>query len=427
MTEKLSDKTFARPLSPFESYFAVTSATIWATDYMLGPLDLDTLQEAWNRLRQANPVLTAQLANNEDDKAVSVAGGLWIVVPAVPDASPIGRIDGHVLTLGAGGPVAALKVSTGEEPTRVALAFHHAISDGRLVQHWRQELWSCYTELAEGRTPTIRPRPVPQSPEALLGERGIVRTALAPSRLEYAASTNVPSGQSVNPVLWRQVRLGERNTTALLAESKRLGQSVHSLVAGVAAVTTRRFLPIDDIRAVEINVVSPVDIRTRLQPPAPAWAGTNILGMANSVVAVHLDSDPAAIGATVAQQLAEDLASGVIHQSFLHMADTVEKPQPLVPRTITTNLSVLETIPTPQGLKSVELRHALRFAWAPVIAMMKATGLTDHPLLSTSVHMIHTCQGRLTIDFSTYLPQERAEEYAREFETLLVEMTAHST
>lgn len=424
MTEALSTRAFARPLSTFESYFAVTSATIWITDHVAGRLDLVTLQGAWDLLRRAHPVLTARLVPNGDDESVSGLRGLGIVVPAVPDAAPIGRIDDEVLTLGAGGPVAVLKVSVGEDGTRVALAFHHAITDGRLVQHWHHELWSYYTDLAEGRTPVVLQHPVPQSPEALLGERGIVKTALPPSRLAQATPTNLPSGQSVNPILWRQVRLPAQETAALLAYAKRRGQTVHSLVAGVVAVATRRFLPIDDAREVDINVVSPVDIRTRLEPPVPVWAGTNILGMANSVVAVHPGSDPVEVGAVVTQQLVEDVVSGVIHQSFLHMADTVDKPRPLVPRTLTTNLGVIGTIPMPRGLTILEARNALRFDWAPVIALMKATGQTDHPLLRTSVHIIHTYQGSLSIDFSTYLSEDRAEQYAGEFEALLLEMAA---
>lgn len=192
----------------------------------------------------------------------------------------------------------------------------------------------------------------------------------------------------------------------------------------MVAVVTRRFLPVDHARAVEINVVSPVDIRTRLEPPAPVWAGTNILGMTNSVVAVSPRSDPVEVGAVVGQQLVDDLRSGAIHQSFLHMADSVDKPRPLVPRTITTNLGVIEAIPTPQGLSITQARNALRFDWAPVIAMMKATGQSDHPLLRTSVHMIHTYRGRLSVDFSTYLSKERAERYAAEFEASLLEMAA---
>lgn len=421
MTETREMHAFARPLSSFESYFTVTSATIWVTDHVSGPLDLDILQGAWDLLRRAHPVLTGRLVSPGDDESVTGLRGLSIVVPEVPETAPIGRID-DTLTLRAGGPVAMLRV--GEEPTRVALAFHHAISDGRLVQHWHHELWSYYTELAAGRTPRVQPHPVPRSPEALLGERGIEKAALPPSRLEQAVPTNVPSGQSVNPILWRQVRLRARDTADLLAYAKRRGQTMHSLVAGVAGVVTRRFLPIDDDRTVDINVVSPVDIRTRLEPPVPVWAGTNILGMANSVVAVHPGSDVVEVGAAVTQQLAEDLAAGVIHQSFLHMANTVDKPRPLVPRTITTNLGVIGTIPTPPGLTILELRNAMRFDWTPVIALMKATGQTDHPLLRTSVHIIHTYDGRLSVDFSTYLPENRAVRYATEFENLLLEIAA---
>src|SRR5690606_7105099 len=120
-----------------------------------------------------------------------------------------------------------------------------------------RQLWSHYTELAAGRAPAIEPRPVPKSPEELLGERGITRTALPPSRLEQATPTNLPSGQSANPILWRQVRLSQADTTAVVDYAKCRGQTVHALVAGVAALVTRRFLPIDEAGPVDINVVSP--------------------------------------------------------------------------------------------------------------------------------------------------------------------------
>ncbi|MEV6218141.1 hypothetical protein [Nocardia sp. NPDC051833] len=422
MPEISPTRAFARPLSSFESYFAVTSATIWVTDQVVGPLDLDMLRAAWDLVCLSHPVLTARLVPTAgDDESVAGLRGLEIVVPAGPAAAPIGRIDDESPTLGAGGPVARLSVGT--DPTRVALACHHAIADGRLVQFWHDELWSYYTELAAGRTPAIRPHPVPLSPEALLGERGVVRTAGPPNRLGHATPTNLPSGRAAPPVRWRQVRLRAADTTALLATARRRGQTVHSLVAGVAGVATRRFLPIEDDRPIDINVVSPVDIRPRLDPPVPVWAGTNILGMANAVVAVHPGSDPADVGAVVTGQLAADLAAGVVHQSFLHMADTVDRPRPLVPRTITTNLGVLAPTPTPPETTITDLRYALRFDWAPLVAMMTAAGHTDHPLLRTSVHMIHTRAGRLCVDFSTSLSEERADRYAAEFTALLLGLT----
>lgn len=218
MTEELATHAFARPLSSFESYFAVTSATIWSTDHVVGCLDRDALQMAWDLLRKAHPVLTARLVSNGDDESLPGLRGLAIAVPAAPDTSPIGPIDDEVLTLGAGGPVSMLRVS-GEGATRVALALHHAIADGRLVQHWRRELWSFYTGIVEGRTPSVRPHPVPQSPEELLGERGIVKIDLPPSRLEQAAPTNVPSGQTVNPIHWQQGGCGGHCGVARLCQT----------------------------------------------------------------------------------------------------------------------------------------------------------------------------------------------------------------
>ncbi|MFE3542976.1 hypothetical protein ACFXK0_08400 [Nocardia sp. NPDC059177] len=407
-----------RPLSPFESYFAVTSATIWLTGEVSGPLDLGTLRRAWGLLCRAHSVLTAHLAPTRDDRSVVGLRGLRIVVPAVPAAAPIGRADDRVRTLGVDDPVAMLTVTDGD-PALVAFAVHHSIADGRLAHYWYRELWSYYTDLVAGRAPAIRPRPVPDSPETLLAAHGIVRTALPPGRLERATPTAVASGRSVLPARWQQIRLSAQETTGVLADAKRRGLTVHSLVAGAIAVVTRRFLPLGDDRAAEINVVSPVDIRTRLEPPVPVWAGTNILGMANAVVAVRPCSDPVVIGSGVTGQLAEDLAAGVIHQSFLHMADTVDRPRPLVPRTIATNLGVVAPIPTPEGTAVVALRHSLRFDWAPVVAMMAASGYRDHPLLRTSVHMIHTYRGQLVIDFTAALPGGPAEQYGDELAKVL--------
>lgn len=57
MTEEFSARAFIRSLSSFESYFAVTSATIWSTDHIAGCLDLDALQMAWDLLSEGHPVV----------------------------------------------------------------------------------------------------------------------------------------------------------------------------------------------------------------------------------------------------------------------------------------------------------------------------------------------------------------------------------
>ena len=431
MTNTLTPPVSIRPLSLFESMFSMSSATIRITAHVEGRVDLDTLGDAWSLLRTAHPVLAARLVPGSEELAPGVPV-LNLTLPASP-AEPILVRDGADLRpeaepLRADGPLARLEVTPGKEKTLVSLAVFHAIADGRLALHWNRELWSSYTRLSEGHAPAAEPRPVPKAPETLLVERGFVKTDLATDRVANATPSTLPDGKPGETSDWLRILLSASDTARLRAYARSQGQTVHGLVAGAVAVATRRFLPATDGREIDLALSSPVDIRGRVDPVVPVWGGTNVLGFAEAVVAVRPGSDPVVIGSEVVRQLAEDLETGAIHQSFLRIADNFDKQHPSVPHAMTTNVGALEPIPTPSGTTIAEVQGSVHWDWSPVIAAMEASGRqTGNPMLTSSMHIILTYQDRLSIDLAAYLPESRAREYADTLENLLLDIAARDS
>jgi hypothetical protein len=425
MNDAFPAPVFSRPLSFYESYFALSSMTAWLTVHTEGLLDVETLRAAWALLRRTHPVLTARIAPSRTESAPGFPG-YDLVVPAEPEEPQFVVREGEgpaIRPLAVGEPVAFVDIALSGRRTAVSVCLHHSIADAKLAMLWCMQLFAYYSELSAGRTPAIEPVPVPKSPEELLSERGITKSAAAPSRIPRPFPGELPALEPGAKVSFQQVRLSEPTTEKLRATAKARQQTVHALVTGAIAVATRRFLPVPGDQEVDLVIHTPVDIRDRLDPPVLLWGGTNVIGNAYPVVCVRPDSDPVAIGADATRQVNEDLEAGVVQRSFLHLAEHFGEEQPDVPQVFVSNVGVVPKVPLLDEIGFTGLRGVLEFDWAPVTALLAARGNTGgHSAVTSPKHSVYTYDGQLSVDIDIFLPAEQARAYAEALEAILVAM-----
>ncbi|ADG98889.1 acyltransferase PapA5 [Segniliparus rotundus DSM 44985] len=423
MNDALPAPAYSRPLSFYESYFALSSMTAWLTVHTEGLLDLAALRTAWALLCRTHPVLTARIVPSGEQSAPGFPG-YDLVVPAEPGEPrfDVHEGDGPVIRpLAVGEPVAFVDIALSGRRTAVSVCLHHSIADAKLAMLWCMQLFAYYSELVAGRPPMIEPVPVPKSPEELLRERGVTKSGAAPARVPRAFPGDLPAPAPGAKASFQQVRLSEPTTTRLRAAAKARQQTVHALVTGAIAVATRRFLPVTGDQEVDLVIHTPVDIRDRLDPPVPIWGGTNVIGNAYPVVCVRPDSDPVVIGADANRQVNEDLEAGVVQRSFLRLAEHFGEEQPDVPQVFVSNVGVVPKVPLLDEIGFTGLRGVLEFDWAPVTALLAARGHTGgHSAVTSPKHGVYTYDGQLSVDIDIFLPAERARAYAQELEAILV-------
>ncbi|WP_191986296.1 phthiocerol/phthiodiolone dimycocerosyl transferase family protein [Mycobacteroides salmoniphilum] len=267
---------------------------------------------------------------------------------------------------------------------------------------------------------------MPASPEELLSARGIAKTGMRGNRDSELrnATPSVPGHADPGmEIRFGRVQLSESATAMLRASAKAHGQTMHALVAGAAAVATRRFLPVSGEHALELIVHSPVDIRARVSPAIPVWGGTNALGVADALVSVHPKSNAIVVGADVVRQIQAGLDTGAVHRSFLDMPEFFGGPGPAKPLIVTTNLGAVDPFPVPEGITIIELRGSVTANWPQFIAAMNALGhQAHHPALDGTTHIILTYAGRLSIDVITTMAAPQVAAYTEALEEILLEL-----
>ncbi|MGL6235463.1 MAG: phthiocerol/phthiodiolone dimycocerosyl transferase family protein [Segniliparus sp.] len=420
MPETSLGAEFRRPLSPLESWFALSAMTIWYTVEVEGPVDVEALREALRLLRLEHPVLTGRFVPGRSGRTM----GLPDLDLVVPGGSEV------VVREGGQGPVRAdhskelafLDVARNGSRTSVSFVVHHSIGDGKLGAHWHALLWSHYTDLVEGRAPTVEPHPVPRPPEDLLVEHGVEKAAGAPERLRAAIPTDLPDPEGATFTRGR-IKLSQEQTALLHARAQALGSTVHALVAGACAVVERRRMQLPDDLAVDLYIDSPVDIRSWLGPAAETWDVTNALGSSPGVVSALPDSDPVALGALLRAQLREDLSSGAVCQGVLRFAEILVTDQQTIPRITTSNMGVMEPVRTPPSLQVHDFRGWVEFDGG-AIAEYLATAAAGRYNRFSSLYLIYTYDGRLSVDLGLPFAAETARAHIAEFEGLLLEIAA---
>lgn len=417
-----------RALSPFESIHALVCETTVMASRMAGPLDLDALHTAWDRLVQRNPVLTGRIGFG--------AAGPELIIEASTPAPPLtsGQVDPeeHTTTpIGIGETVSFLDVTPAPGDGHwVSLVTHHAIADGILVYHWFGILWQNYTQILAGATmPVAEPLPVPAATETLLADRGVTKGPRSGAeRLDGVVvyPFRDPVGRSPDADPFAQHRivtvLSAEDTAALRASAKALNETLHGLICGAVLLAERELLHPDG--PLPMGLISHVNIRRWMSPPADEADGTNVLGYSCAQVTVDPADDPRHIGEQILRQLHTDLEDGVVQQTCLHIPDIIARwatSDNLEPISVS-NMGEFAPLTLPAGLHAGEFQIRGNANYA----VLAGGGPPDNLPLSTGRHhMVFSYHGRLNIQTiypAAVLTADRAEAFADRIRTLLLTM-----
>jgi hypothetical protein len=424
---------FTRPLAPNEWFYELGSITVWNTFQFEGDIDLDALDRAWALLRREHPVLAGSFVPNQVELLPGVTG-LDLVVPDEPPGTQI-RVREKIDAAAAQRKIAPDEGRFGYRHTRdelsfvdvvpqgdhtiVSLAVSHALGDGRLNAHWNWRLWRHYTDLVEGRNPSVEPHPVPKPIHELLFERGH-DTPPNPETNRLSKATPVPLEGPIRPVTRERIRLSRQETAKLRARARELGQSLNSLVLGAIALIERRWLPFSGDEPVDFNLRVAVDLRNRLEPAVPIWGGTNVLGGVDVVVPTRKDSDPVTIAAEALAQIQEDLRTDVAHRDFLRdRRGELASTRANVPRSTVTNLGEVAPLPLPSGLVATDHRRWPEQDWTPLLQLI---GGKVPQSLDGSIHFVNSYDGRLSVEMGVPQLSDEARVRAEALEALLVDI-----
>lgn len=350
-----------RALSPFESIHALVCETTVLSTLIDGTIDRSALTAAWHRLVTEHPVLTATIGFGAD--------GLCLTVdPAVvtPTEVTTNRVDPSGTTtapIPLGRPVAGVDVTAdGPGGSWVSLVTHHAIADGILMYHWLGALWQHYCAQLRGTaTVTTDPQPIPAAPEAVLAARGITKgTRSGAERLDgvkvYPFHEPVGRDAGHDPLALHRVvtELSADDTAALHAAATSHNSTLHGLICGAILVAERELLDVDG--AVPIGLISHVNIRNRMSPPAGPAEGTNLVGYSCAQVAVAPADAPSVVGDEVLRQLHTDLDEGVVVQTCLHIPEMIVRwagNDNLEPISVS-NIGEFAPLELPDGLRVID-------------------------------------------------------------------------
>jgi hypothetical protein len=114
---------------------------------------------------------------------------------------------------------------------------------------------------------------------------------------------------------------------------------------------------------VPVPYVYPVDLRYLLSPPVSATESTNPVGIATYLADIRKDTEIVDLARDINDTFKQDIADGVIQQSFLHFSPQyVGNPPGLPDVVMLTDNGIVPPLPTPPGLNLTGSHGELYFA-----------------------------------------------------------------
>ncbi|MET7767429.1 acyltransferase [Nocardia sp. NPDC005366] len=318
-----------RVLTPSEQRFVRHGTYTGRSIRVEGELDTTALRAAFDALLRTYPVLTCRIGEDAAGSGhlLRPSGdpvGAW-VTPGDPDVVriPAEPIDPRR-------QLAYLDVApAGAGQARVTFFAHHCVADAGHCVELFTRLWDYYTDYVESGSTQVVPHDYPHALEWYAAERGIVRGEF--SGLEDAIEPLPPQARilppdpavPLPPTLARPRRtvLDAETTARVVRLGRRPGLTVNGLVTAALLRAYVAEISGGACGPVPVSCLYPVDMRTRLEPPVPAAAGTNMAGLACFAAPVDPAGSIDDLGRRISARLQHDLAAGTVQQSVLHFPD----------------------------------------------------------------------------------------------------------
>ncbi|MFM9034241.1 MAG: phthiocerol/phthiodiolone dimycocerosyl transferase family protein [Mycobacterium sp.] len=360
-----------RKLARSEEMFAETQNFVGLAAHIEGTLDIDALQDAFDLLLQAHPVLNGHLEKAPDGRWEIVLDelmhpGLEVIELHGPDqTAPAPLFDQTAAFV-------QLRVIVRDGRAQPTFYIHHSLADGHHQFSLIEELFLFYTDLVT--TGTARPvtvHPVPDSLEKVLADRGVgkrersglerflpalFKYELPPSR--RAASETNPAVPQLIPMVSCTLGIAESEKIIDFCRANKLG--LNSLLSAVILTAEWQ---VRETPNIPVPYVYPVDLRYVLSPPVSATESTNPVGIATYLAQIRKDTDVADLARDINETFKNDIADGVIQQSFLHFSPQYAGNAPGLPDVVMfTDNGIVPAIPTPPGLEVTGSHGELYFA-----------------------------------------------------------------
>lgn len=399
--------TSIRHLSASEEFYAKAESFISLTVTLRGPVDVGAMAEAFQTLLRVHPAHAGYLERDADGRHQIMVDeyeheGMWL--ERIGDTSA-GRLPKQSESL------VNLRLRQGEDRSELTLFTNHALSDAHHSFALLDKLFGWYTDIVTGPgVGPVKTEPVPESLEAALDERGIVKLQrfglerFLPAMFAYELP---PSRRNVGRVGLQSVlvpsascRLSRAETQALTGICSDRRVSLNSLTAASILMAEWR---IRETPHLPIPYIYPVDLRFRLNPPVGSTEATNPVGMAMYLAEIRSDTDILDLARDIAEAFRADLAEGLIQQSFLHFGMEYQGNPPGLPDVVmATDGGKLPPLRTPGDL--VVEQYALDLLFAPTSA-------------GVDMYSAGTFDGRLMITYHSHGPEP--ERYVAEIHNLL--------
>ena len=396
-----------RYLAPSEEFYAKAESFISLTVTLRGPVDVGAMADAFETLLRVHPAHAGYLERGADGRHQIMVDeyeheGMWL--EKIGDLSN-GRLPKQSEAL------VNLRLRQGEERSEVTLFTNHALSDAHHSFALLEQLFGWYTDIVDGTgVGPVKPEPVPESLEAVLAERGIVKLQrfglerFLPAMFAYELP---PSRRNVGRVGPQSVlvpaaacRLSREETQALAGICADRRVSLNALTAASILLAEWR---IRDTPHLPIPYIYPVDLRFRLNPPVGATEATNPVGMAMYLAEIRSDTDILDLARGIVEAFRADLADGVIQQSFLHFGEQYQGNPPGLPDVVmATDGGKLPPLRTPGDLVVEQYDLDLLFASTAAGVDMYSAGTFD---------------GRLMVSYHSHGPEP--ERYVAEIHKIL--------
>ncbi|MEU7633574.1 hypothetical protein AB0C34_26965 [Nocardia sp. NPDC049220] len=345
-----------RPLAPSERIFANSEVLVGYSLRVVGRLDLAALAAAFDLVVRARPILGARLEPDGD------GGHVLLESPDAPPEMSVADGDPELLLTGAQldqrKTLGALCVVRDGEHAGITLVTNHSIADANHSLAVFAELWSCYTDLIQGRLPRLELRGYPKSVEELLTMRGVekIRADTMPTYPVTVARTpcNTDDPDYLIPRTAR-CRLTKEQTAALVELGHRENTTINGLASAAILLTEAE---LRELSLTELRYSYSVDLRTRVAPPIGMTEGTNVIGFANYVPPAGLGLVGLARG--ISDSLRAGLAAGMVQQTPLHIPEIAASPPPREPGIVlATNWGRVRRPRVPGNLRITDFRSIM--------------------------------------------------------------------
>lgn len=399
-----------RNLSPSEEFYAKTESFICLTVTLRGPVDVGAMADAFETLLRVHPVHAGHLERGADGRHRIMVGeyeheGMWLEKIGDPSTGRLPKQSEALVNL---------RLRIGEEHSELSLFTNHALSDAHHSFALLEKLFGWYSDIVTGAgVGPVKTEPVPESLEAVLAERGIVKLQrfglerYLPAMFAYELPPSRRNTGRVGPqsvlVPAACCRLSREETQALADICSDQRVSLNALTAASILLAEWK---IRETPHLPIPYIYPVDLRFRLTPPVGATEATNPVGMAMYLAEIRSDTGVLDLARDIVEAFRADLAEGVIQQSFLHFGLEYQGNPPGLPDIVmATDGGRLPPLRTPPDLVVEQYNLDLLFASTSAGVDMYSAG---------------TYNGQLMVSYHSHGPEP--ERYVAEIHKLLADV-----